>query len=173
MTTSKGSCTVQDCRWYKNQAYSPDTVFIIHEKTKADLKVYHAEATINCTIGSPQLVITSASGKTSCNRDIEFEDNNHDEADILMICLVAKSLQLCLNAELALSQALQKDDNFNGVRYHTYSTNLESFGQEKGTSFTCIPCIHWNRECWKVLRNNQQNGFSNTCKLMWAYPEHS
>ena len=43
------------------------------KKTKADLTVYLAEATINCTIGSFQLVITSASGKTRCNRDLEFE----------------------------------------------------------------------------------------------------
>ncbi len=78
----------------------PLTRFLSDEKTKADLTVYLAEATINCKIGSPQLVITSASGKTRCNRDIEFEDNNHEEADTLMICLATKSSQRCPNAEL-------------------------------------------------------------------------
>ena len=51
-------------------------------------------------IGSPQLVITSASGKTRCNRDLEFEDNNPEEADMFMICLAAQSSQRCPNAEL-------------------------------------------------------------------------
>ena len=41
-----------------------------------------------------------ASGITRCNRGLEFKDNNHEEADTLMVCLAAKSLQMCPNAEL-------------------------------------------------------------------------
>ena len=36
---------------------------------------------------SPKLIITSAAGHTRSNRDAgPFPDNNHEEADILMIC---------------------------------------------------------------------------------------
>ena len=76
------------------------TRFLSHEKTKADLTVYLAQTTLSCKIDSSQLVITSASGQTRSNRDLNFEDNNHEEADTLMICLAAKASQLCPNAEL-------------------------------------------------------------------------
>ena len=52
---------------------------------------------------SPQLVITSALGHTRSNRDLNFEDNNYKEADTIMICLAAKALQWCPNAELVFS----------------------------------------------------------------------
>ena len=52
---------------------------------------------------SPQLVIMSVSGQTRSNKDLNFEDNNHEEADTIMICLAAKALQWCLNAELVFS----------------------------------------------------------------------
>jgi len=53
------------------------------KKSKADLSVYLAQATLNCKIDSPQLFITSAAaaGQTRSNRDLTFEENNHEEAD--------------------------------------------------------------------------------------------
>ena len=83
---------------YKNEdstkiKHIPLTRFLSHEKTKADLTVYLAQTTLSCKIDSSQLVITSASGQTRSNRDINFEDNNHEEADTLMICLEAKVSQ--------------------------------------------------------------------------------
>ena len=83
-----------------NIKHIPLTRFLSHEKTKADLSVYLAQETLNCKMDSPQLFITSASGQTRSNRDLTFEENNHEEADTIMICLAAEASQRCPNAEL-------------------------------------------------------------------------
>jgi len=78
-------------------------ILLIHlsdEKTKADLLVYLAQATLNCKTDSAQVFITSASGQIRSNRDLTFEENNHEEADTIMICLAAEASQRCPNAEL-------------------------------------------------------------------------
>ena len=63
--------------------------FLSHEKTKAELANYLAEAVLKKNANVPKLVITSASGHTRSNRTLQFEENNHEEADTLMICLAA------------------------------------------------------------------------------------
>ena len=47
---------------------------------------------------SPKLIITSSSGYTRRNDSIEFEDNNHEEADTPMIHAVLSSLRNPANA---------------------------------------------------------------------------
>ncbi|KAH3706897.1 hypothetical protein DPMN_066291 [Dreissena polymorpha] len=69
--------------------------FLSHEKTKADLTVYLAEATLKYDANSPKLVITSAAGHTRSNRCMQFYSNNHEEADTLMISLAAAASQRC------------------------------------------------------------------------------
>lgn len=69
----------------------PLTRFLSHEKTKADLTEYLANSTLDANSTSSQLVITSASGHTRSNRNLHFEDNNHKEADTLMICLAVQA----------------------------------------------------------------------------------
>ena len=59
--------------------------FLSHDKTKADLADYLAMKVLSYNTDSPKLVITSSSGYTRSNGSIEFEDNNHEEADTLMI----------------------------------------------------------------------------------------
>ena len=59
--------------------------FLSHDKTKADLADYLAMRVLSYNTDSPKLVITSSSGYTRSNGSIEFEDNNHEEADTLMI----------------------------------------------------------------------------------------
>ena len=59
--------------------------FLSHDKTKADLADYLAMKVLSYNTDSPKLVITSSSGYTKSNGSIEFEDNNHEEADTLMI----------------------------------------------------------------------------------------
>ena len=76
------------------------TRFLSHEKTKADLTDYLAKATLEYQKNAPQLFITSASGHTRSNRNMHFEDNNHEEADTLMICLPAEASQQCPDAQL-------------------------------------------------------------------------
>lgn len=49
---------------------------------------------------SQKLVITSASGHTRSNRSMQFEVNNHEEADTLMICLAAAASQRCPEARM-------------------------------------------------------------------------
>ena len=55
--------------------------FLSHDKTKAALADYLAMKVLTYNTGSLKLVIASSLGYTS----IEFEDNNHEEADTLMI----------------------------------------------------------------------------------------
>ena len=59
--------------------------FLSHDKTKADLADYLAMKVLSYNTDSPKLVITSSSGYTRSNGSIEFENNNHEEADTLMI----------------------------------------------------------------------------------------
>ena len=74
--------------------------FLSHEKTKADLTDYLAKAILDYKKESIQLFITAASGHTRSNGNLHFEDNNHEEADTLMICLAAKASQRCPDAQL-------------------------------------------------------------------------
>ena len=62
--------------------------FLSHEQTKADLTEYLTEKTLDYNKDSSKLFITSAAGHTRSNKDVgPFPDNNHEEADTLMICL--------------------------------------------------------------------------------------
>ena len=67
--------------------------FLSHEKTKADLTVYLAEATLEYNANSPKLVIRSASCHTRSNQSMQFDPNNHEEADTLMITLAVAASQ--------------------------------------------------------------------------------
>ena len=59
--------------------------FLSHDQTKADLTEYLAEKTLEYNRDSTKVVVVSASGQTSSNRGLQFEANNHEEADTLMI----------------------------------------------------------------------------------------
>ena len=59
--------------------------FLSHDKTKADLTEYLTETTLEYNKYSLKLVITSAAGRTKSNSELLFEDNNHEEADTLLI----------------------------------------------------------------------------------------
>ena len=67
---------------------------------KKQKTVYLAQAVLNHEINSLQLFIMSASDQTRSNRDLNFENKLHEEADTIMICLASKASQLCPNAEL-------------------------------------------------------------------------
>ena len=60
----------------------------ISQKTKADLAKYLADAVLKKNANSPKLVITSASGHTRSNRTLQFEENNHEDADTLMMSIL-------------------------------------------------------------------------------------
>ena len=54
----------------------------------ANLTEYLAEKILKFNKDSPKLINTSAAGHTRSSRDVgSFLDNNHEEADTLMICL--------------------------------------------------------------------------------------
>ena len=62
--------------------------FLSHDQTKADLTEYLADKILEYNKHSPKLVINSAAGHTRSNKDVGlFSENNHEEADTLMICL--------------------------------------------------------------------------------------
>ena len=68
-----------------NIKHIPMSRFVSHDKTKADLDNYLAAKTLEYNSTSHKLVITSSSGHTRSNRDLLFQDNNHEEADTLLI----------------------------------------------------------------------------------------
>ena len=59
--------------------------FLSHEQTKDDLTNYLAEKTLEYNRDLPKLVIVSAAGHTKSSSQLCFEDNNHEEADTLLI----------------------------------------------------------------------------------------
>ena len=67
-----------------NIRHIPMSRFLSHDKTKADLTDYLAAKILEYR-GSSKLIITSASGHTRSNKDLVFEENNHEEADTLLI----------------------------------------------------------------------------------------
>ena len=67
--------------------------FLSHDKTKADLTNYLAAKTLEYNSTSDKLVITSSSGRTRSNKDLCFQDNNHEEAGTLLIYQAVLALQ--------------------------------------------------------------------------------
>ena len=63
----------------------PMSRLLSHDQTKADLTEYLASKTIEYSQESPKLVIASAAGHTESNSGLHFDDNNHEEADTLLI----------------------------------------------------------------------------------------
>ena len=55
------------------------------DQTKADLTNYLAAKILEYNSTSHKLVITSSSGHTRSNKDLLFQDYNHEEADTLLI----------------------------------------------------------------------------------------
>ena len=68
-----------------NIKHIPMSRFLSHDNSKADLTRYLASKTLEYDMESPKLIITSASGHTRSNKDLYFEDKNHEEADTLLI----------------------------------------------------------------------------------------
>ena len=75
-------CQIHDERRIKHITLKP---FLSHDKTNADLADYLAMKFLTYNTDTPKLVITSSSGYTRSNGSIWFEDNNHEEADTLMV----------------------------------------------------------------------------------------
>ena len=65
-----------------NIKHIPMSRFLSHDKTKGD---YLAAKILEYNRGSSKLIITSASGYTRSNKGLVFEENNHKEADTLLI----------------------------------------------------------------------------------------
>ena len=63
----------------------PMKQFLSHNQTKADLTIYLANKIISYSEHLSKLIIVSAGGQTRSNGHIIFDENNHDEADTLMI----------------------------------------------------------------------------------------
>jgi len=63
----------------------PMSRFLSHDKTKTDLTNYLVAKTLEYNSTSHKLIITSSAGHTKSNKDLLFQDNNHEEADTLLI----------------------------------------------------------------------------------------
>ncbi|KAE8278585.1 hypothetical protein D5F01_LYC23497 [Larimichthys crocea] len=68
-----------------NIKHIPLSRFLSHDKTKSDLTEYLANKTLEYNKRSSKLIVTSASGITRSNKDLVFQENNHEEADTLLI----------------------------------------------------------------------------------------
>src|SRR6267154_1673699 len=68
-----------------NIKHIPMNRFLSHDKTKADLTNSVAAHTLQYKSSSQKLVITCSSGHTRSNKDLVFDDNNHEEANTLLI----------------------------------------------------------------------------------------
>ena len=62
------------------------TRFLSYAKIKSNLTRYLVEAVLMYNTNSEKLVITSASGQTKYKLDTLHQENNHEEADTLMMC---------------------------------------------------------------------------------------
>ena len=90
-----------------NIRHIPMSRFLSHDKTKADLTDYLAAKILEYR-GSSKLIITSASGHTRSNKDLVFEENNHEEADTLLIHqAVLASQQNSPYAQLVISPQIR------------------------------------------------------------------
>ena len=79
--------------------------FLSHEQTKADLAdyMYLANKTLVYNLNCFKVIVVSASGRTSSNRGVQSESNNHEEAHTLMIQLaITESLQFKCDIELTI-----------------------------------------------------------------------
>ena len=81
-----------------NTKHIPMGRFLSHERTKADLPEYFAQTVLKNNANSQMLFIISASG-----RGMQFEENNHEEADKLMICFAAVASQRCPKTQMSSS----------------------------------------------------------------------
>jgi hypothetical protein len=121
----------------------PMTRFFSHAQTKNDLAQYLAEKTIEYNKDSSTLVIASASGQTISNRSLHFENNNHEEADTLMIyhaiCATQRNLD---TAELVIFSP----DTDVLVLAIAYYDNLP-----KNTSISMVSGTIKLRPIWKTL----------------------
>jgi len=77
--------------------------FLSHEQTKADLADYLANKTLEYNRNSDKVIVVSALGRTSSNRGVQSESNNHEEADTFMIQMaIAASQQYKGDVELTI-----------------------------------------------------------------------
>lgn len=84
-----------------NITHIPMKRFLSHQKTKRDLTLYLYNAILKHNMDSSKLVVASAGGTTRCNKQhLQFQNNNHEEADTLMVCLAATAAQRCPDAQL-------------------------------------------------------------------------
>ena len=83
---SQGQASIQyQVRDDTNIKHIPLSRFLSHDKTKSDLTEYLAKTILEYNQGSSKLIISSASGLTRSNKDLVFVENNHEEADTLLI----------------------------------------------------------------------------------------
>src|SRR6218665_411030 len=68
-----------------NMKHTQMNRFLSHDKMKADLTNYLAAKILEYNSTAQKRVIPSSSGHTISNDDLLFQDNNHEEADTLLI----------------------------------------------------------------------------------------
>ena len=104
--------------------------FLSHDQTKADLTEYLADKILEYNKHSPKLVITSAAGHTRSNKDVGlFSENNHEEADTLMICLgVDATKRNSMDSKMTFFSPDTEDFNLHDIWYPRDKANMERSG---------------------------------------------
>ena len=129
--------------------------FLSHDKTKAYLTDDLAMKVLTYNTDSHKLVTTSSSGYTRSNGSIEFEDNNLEEADILMIHhAVLSSRRNPANSRIMIFSPdtdilvlavtnhhifLQEHTGVYGIRSHRHRAYRSCFGRQRANA---LPTLH-------------------------------
>ena len=115
--------------------------------------------TLEYNMESPKLIITSASGHTRNNKDLYFEDNNHEKADRLLIHQAVLASQRNPSHSQLVFFSPDTDvlvlvtANYDMLLKNT-SVSMKSVGCAhrrcvespwscKIEGFACLPCLHW------------------------------
>jgi len=123
------------------------------------------------TLDSPKLIITSAAGHTRSNRDVgPFPDNNHEEADTLMICLgVSATERNPVDAQMTFFSPdtdvlVLIIANYDRLPKNTSISMADrgimgSSGARQGKGFARTPCIVWADNTGRFARIGKPTWF--------------
>lgn len=139
--------------------------------------------------GSSKLIITSACGLTRSNEDLVFEENNHEEADTLLIYqAVLASQQNPHDAQLVFFSPdtdvlVLVTANYDLMLKNT-SISMASglvqieplwlaLGKERAKALASLSCIYWGWQYRKVLPHRQGNLAAGLPQSRWIYCQSS
>ncbi|KAJ8024393.1 hypothetical protein HOLleu_34294 [Holothuria leucospilota] len=144
-----------------------------------------ANKTLEYNRNSDNVIVVSASGRTSSNRGVQFESNNHEEADTLMIRLAIGASQQC-NGDVELTIFSPNTDvhvlaiaNYHLLPGNTYLSMASSvikfepvckaLGEKRAQALPAFHAFTGADNTGWFARLGKQNGSRNTRRLMTTW----